>query len=151
MSRHSQCWDPVAPGVLADQRRAGDEMRREHPVAYAEGPLVCNRRVMKEDVRVGDHHIRAGERVSLMWIWANLGEAQFERADEIDLERDNGRSLLYGAGLHRCPGAPLARMEMRIAIEALLDRSRSLRHGRRPPLRMVYPANGFRRLHIRLD
>jgi len=120
-------------------------------ILRAEGPLVCNRRVVKEDVRIGDHHIRAGERVSLMWISANRDEAQFERADEIDLERDNSQSLLYGAGLHRCPGASLARMEMRTAIETLLDRTHSIRLGRRPPLRMVYPANGFRRLDIRLD
>lgn len=120
-------------------------------ILRAEGPLVCNRRVAKGDVRIGNHHIRTGERVSLMWISANRDEDRFERATDIDLERDNGGSLLYGAGLHRCPGASLARLEMRTAIEALLDRSRRIRLGRRPPLRMVYPANGFRRLDIRLD
>lgn len=50
-----------------------------------------------------------------------------------------------------CPGASLARMEMRIDVEALLNHSQRLRLGRRPPLRAVFPANGYRQLHVRLD
>jgi len=139
--------------VLQERLRADPSLV---PVAIeeilrAEGPLVSNRRIAKSDVRLGDHHIRAGERISLMWISANRDEATFERPDEIDLNRDNSMSLLYGAGIHYCPGASLARMELLSAVEAILDHSRRLRLGRHPPRRMVFPANGYQELYVCFD
>lgn len=144
---------------LAQDEKLQDRLRADaslipsaiEEILRAEGPLVCNRRIAKSDVQLGKYHIKAGERISLMWISANRDAAAFERADEIDPDRDSGKSLLYGAGIHYCPGASLARMEMRIAVEALLDHSQRLRLGRRPPLRAVFPANGYRQLHVRLD
>lgn len=120
-------------------------------ILRAEGPLVCNRRIATRDVRLGEQDIRAGERISVMWISANRDESVFERADQVDPARDPGKNLLYGAGIHVCPGASLARMEMRNAIEALLAGTRWIYPGSRAPLRMVYPANGYRQLHVRLD
>jgi cytochrome P450 len=45
-----------------------------------------------------------------MWDSANRDEAEFGDTDEFRLDRDPAKNLLYGAGIHVCPGAPLARL-----------------------------------------
>jgi cytochrome P450 len=125
--------------------RAIDELLR------ACGPLVSNRRVARRDVEIGGRSIAAGERLSVMWTSANRDERAFERASEIRLERDGSASLLYGAGIHACPGAPLARLELEIATEELLARFASLELANEPaPRRAVYPANGWQVLPVRV-
>ena len=73
-------------------------------------------------------------------------------ADEFRLDRDPSQNLLYGAGIHVCPGAPLARLELRIVMEELLARTRgiALVPGK-PPIRAMYPASGFSSLPLRID
>src|SRR5690606_1907000 len=78
------------------------------------GPLVLNRRVATRDVEIGGRQIKAGERVSLLWIAANRDEQVFDEPGEVRLDRDPRPNLLYGAGIHVCPGAPLARLELRV-------------------------------------
>lgn len=58
---------------------------------------------------------------------ANRDRARWDAADTLDLTRDGRGHLGFGSGVHTCPGAPLARMEARIAFEVLLARSDSLR------------------------
>jgi cytochrome P450 len=79
-------------------------------------------RFAAEDVRVGDTLIRRGDAVSLVLGSANRDERRFPRADRFDIRRDPNRHLAFGLGPHYCLGAPLARLEGRIALNALLDR-----------------------------
>jgi cytochrome P450 len=68
--------------------------------------------------------IRPGEPVTLVYASANRDEAVFERPDEFRLDRPNLAShLAFGRGPHRCAGAPLARLSLRIALEELLART----------------------------
>jgi cytochrome P450 len=58
---------------------------------------------------------------------------------------------LYGAGIHVCPGAPLARMQLRIVMEELLAQVRSIeRVPGRVPVRARYPTGGFSSLPLRI-
>ena len=115
------------------------------------GPLVLNRRVAQRDVELGGRRIAAGERLSLIWIGANRDEAAFESPREVRLDRDPGANLLYGAGIHVCPGAPLARLELRVAMEELLRRSRRIERQRGEPAeKAVFPANGWATLPLRI-
>jgi cytochrome P450 len=66
--------------------------------------------------------IPEGERVWMSWLSANHDEAAFEEPEEIILDRKPNRHLAFGAGVHRCPGAPLARIELRIMVEEILAR-----------------------------
>ncbi len=114
------------------------------------GPLVLNRRVAKRDVELGGRRVAAGERLSLLWISTNRDEAVFENPLEVRLDRDPGANLLYGAGIHVCPGAPLARLEMRVAMEELLRRSRRIeRRDDGPAEKAVFPANGWASLPLK--
>lgn len=122
-----------------------DEILRLH------GPLVTNRRVTTGAVQIGGRKIAAEERISLNWVAANRDPAVFERPDEFRLDRDPSANLLYGAGLHVCPGAPLARMELRIVIEELLAHTTAIEPIlERPPTPASYPASGYATLPLRI-
>ena len=66
--------------------------------------------------------MKAGEWVLLPFPAANRDPAAFERADEVVLDREVNRHAAFGLGMHRCLGSNLARLELRVAIEELLDR-----------------------------
>jgi cytochrome P450 len=66
--------------------------------------------------------MKKGDRVLLAWSSANRDEAQFEAADEVDLERWPNRHTAFGMGIHRCAGAHLGRAMARSLIGQLLER-----------------------------
>lgn len=115
------------------------------------GPLVANRRITARPVEIGGRKIEAGERVSLTWMSANRDERVFGDPDSFRLDRDPGNNLLYGAGIHACPGAPLARLELRVFMEESLSRTCEIATvAETPPVRAVYPASGFAILPLRI-
>lgn len=123
-----------------------DEMLRIH------GPLVMNRRRLTRDVTLHGRMLHAGERIALVWIAANRDEAVFGDPDEFRLDRDPALNLLYGAGIHVCPGAPLARMELRILTQALIaGTTRIAPVPGQDATRAHYPASGWATLplHVR--
>jgi len=132
----------MQPSLLPD---AIEEILRIH------GPLVANRRITTRPVEIGGRKVDAGERISLNWISANRDGRVFEDPDAFRLDRDPAANLLYGAGIHVCPGAPLARMEMRVSMEELLARTTRIDPiPDRPPASAVYPASGFATLPLRI-
>lgn len=73
------------------------------------------------DVVVAGRVIPEGSRVALMVSSANRDAAEFDHADEVDIDRRPNRHIAFGFGPHRCVGASLARAELRIAVEELLS------------------------------
>lgn len=121
-----------------------DEILRMH------GPLVANRRVTKRPIEVGGKRINAGERILLNWISANRDEEVFEEPDTFRFDRDQSKNLLYGAGIHVCPGAPLARLELRVFMEEFFANTKEFRLDERSLKRAVYPASGFASVSLRV-
>lgn len=118
-------------------------------ILHIHGPLIANRRITTRDVEIGGRKIAAGQKITLMWISANRDPDVFEDPETFRLDRDPTKNLLYGAGLHVCPGAPLARLELRIVVEDLLARTTSIQQD--DHLRTsnaTYPASGFARLPL---
>ncbi|MFF2039440.1 cytochrome P450 [Kitasatospora sp. NPDC058170] len=76
-------------------------------------------RVAKRDVDRGGVEIREGDSVTLWNVSANRDEAQFENAGQFDIERRPNRHLTYGAGIHRCIGAPIAQSELSLLFERI--------------------------------
>ncbi|HEV7727721.1 MAG: cytochrome [Modestobacter sp.] len=93
-----------------------DEILRFH------APLHWFPRVATEDVTIADQLVRAGERVMLLFGSANRDAAVFPDPDVVVLDRKPNRHLAFGAGIHSCPGMPLAKAEMRIALTTVLRR-----------------------------
>lgn len=116
-----------------------------------EGPLVSNKRRVTRDVTIGGRNIKAGEQVTLMWISANRDEHAFDEPEAVQFHREQNANLLWGAGVHVCPGAPLARLEMRIALETVLSTTSDITMGSASPTRLAYPENGWASLPMRLE
>jgi cytochrome P450 len=76
--------------------------------------------------QIGGMEIAPGERVYLRFAAANRDEARFAEPLCPRLDRTDKRHLAFGRGVHVCPGAPLARAELRIALETLLARTSSI-------------------------
>lgn len=130
------------PGLIG---AANDEILRVF------NPLVANRRIVRCPVELGGRRFEPGDRLSLNWISANRDPRAFDAPQEVRLDRDSAPNLLYGAGLHVCPGAPLARLELRVAIEELLAHSASIEPVEgEAPVNAAYPASGFERLPLRI-
>ncbi len=128
------------PGLL---RAAIDEILRIHP------PLIANRRVVRQPASVGGHEFAAGERLTLMWASANRDEAVFGDLDECRLDRDPSLNLLYGAGVHVCPGAELSRLQLRVVMEELLAGTRWLATvAGKEPVHAHYPGSGYSQLPL---
>lgn len=142
---------------LAEHEDLQEKLRRDPallPVSIDEilrlhGPLVANRRITTRPVRLGDRELDAGERLTIMWIAANRDGRAFDEAEAFCLDRDSEDNLLYGAGIHVCPGAPLARMELRVVLEELLAKTSEIRlHPDARPGRAEYPASGYSTLPV---
>jgi hypothetical protein len=116
-----------------------------------DAPLISNRRVVRKPVEIGGTRFEPGDRLSIIWASANRDEALFGDPDEFRPGRNAPSNLLYGAGIHVCPGAPLARLQLRIVMEALLAQVRAIeRVPGEAPVRACYPAGGFSSLPLRI-
>ncbi|HLY31733.1 MAG TPA: cytochrome P450, partial [Ktedonobacterales bacterium] len=71
---------------------------------------------------IGDQRIEAGQAILPWFSSANRDEAEFPQADRFDIEREPNRHLGFGRGIHFCLGAPLARLEVKTALNTMLDR-----------------------------
>jgi cytochrome P450 len=135
---------------LAERRDIQERLRADPsliPAAVEEilridGPLVANRRTTMRDVRIGDTEIPRGANLTLMWIAANRDERAFDGADEVRLDRTTDAGLVWGRGIHVCLGAPLARLQVRIALEEFLARTTSFEVAGQVR-RSVYPSDGL--------
>ena len=87
-----------------------------------EAPVQGFARTVTRDVTVGGCPIPAGETVFLLWGSANRDPEAFDRPDEMVLDRRPNRHLTFGVGGHRCLGAHLARVEMRVVLAETLRR-----------------------------
>jgi cytochrome P450 len=79
-------------------------------------------RTVTRDVALGGQHLRRNDRVVISWLAANHDEQEFERADEIVLDRAPNRHVAFGLGPHRCIGSHLARLMSEVMVKAVLDR-----------------------------
>jgi cytochrome P450 len=83
-------------------------------------------RIAREDVEFRGAHIPAGSSVVIVMADADRDTARFDDADRFDIRRDARGHLAFGHGIHFCIGAPLARLEGRIALRTLLERFEDL-------------------------
>jgi hypothetical protein len=100
------------PGLLPT---AIEELLR----AYAP---VTMARLVKDDMRWHGVDMKADDWILLSFPAANRDPAQFDRAGEVVIDREVNRHAAFGLGIHRCVGSHLARMELRVALEAWLAR-----------------------------
>jgi cytochrome P450 len=110
--------DPALQDRLRGARELVPALAEE--VVRLDAPQQAMRRVAARDTELGGRPIAAGDFVWLVFGSANLDPAAIERPTELDLGRTPNRHVGFGRGIHQCIGAPLARLEIRVALEELL-------------------------------
>ncbi|MEM7487793.1 MAG: cytochrome P450 [Pseudomonadota bacterium] len=111
-------------------------------------PLHLFTRYALDDVDAFDHRFARGDRVGLLLAAANRDPAVFPDPARFDATRDPNPHVSFGAGLHFCLGAPLARLELLNALQVLSDRCPDLRPDARPRYADIYHFHGLARLDV---
>ena len=100
-------------------------------------------RTATTDVEVAGQPVRAGERVAVLLGSANRDESVFDQPDRLDVTRDPNPHLAFGAGVHFCLGAPLARMEIAESLRLLAAAHPRLRLADEPVRRPTFVLRGY--------
>jgi len=110
-------------------------------------------RLVTTETDFGGKQLKRGDRIFLWLGSANRDEEQFTSPDVFDIRRSPNRHLALGSGIHFCLGAPLARLEARIALEAIIERFRDIQRVHEVPLQPVesFFVYGLEQLPLRLE
>lgn len=114
--------------ILRDRPQDRERMARDPAVLSSaieellryDSPVQGLSRTLTRDIALHGQALRRGQSVLLLFGSANRDERAFAQADEFKIDRGPGRQVALGRGVHFCLGAALARMETRIALDALL-------------------------------
>jgi cytochrome P450 len=116
----------VRDRILADPARAIPKLTEE--ALRRDAPHRGLFRITTREAELGGTLLPAGAPLLLLFGSGNRDETVFAHPDDVDLDRPNVRDhLAFGRGLHSCPGAPMARAEIRVALETLIRRLPGLR------------------------
>jgi len=113
-----------------------------------DAPLHLFTRYVLEDLEWNGLPLKKGQEIGLMLGAANRDPARFKEPDRLDPTRDPNPQQSFGGGIHFCVGAPLARLEMRVALKVLFERLPGLRLAQKPVYRDVYHFHGLERLDL---
>lgn len=113
-------------------------------------PLQLFERWVLEDIEVGGTVIPRGGEVALLFGSANRDPARFDRPDDLDLSRADNPHVSFGAGIHYCLGAPLARLELMASFGALLRKAPGMRLVGEPERGTNFVIRGLRELLVEI-
>jgi len=113
-----------------------------------DSPLHLFERTATEDTEIGGVKIAQGQKIAALLGSAGRDESVFARADELDLTRDPNPHIGFGAGIHFCIGAPLARMEMTTSLPALIKRFPNLELASEPERRQTFVLRGYESVEV---
>ncbi len=129
-------------GVTAITEAAVEEIIRFDP------PLHMFTRWVYEDVAIGDHTFKRGDQIACLLAAANRDPIAYPAPNTFDPTRKDPQNTSFGGGIHFCVGAPLARLELRIALEVLFARCSNLRLEGQPHYGDVYHFHGLEQLMV---
>ena len=135
---HGTTIDLLSPAMLmlAERPDLQEQLREDHSKISAfieemlrfESPIKSNFRMAQRTTRIGDVDVQAGTSVLVMNGAANRDPRRFDEPNKFRLGRPNIlQHIAFGRGIHTCPGAPIARAEVRVSLERILDRMADIR------------------------
>lgn len=131
--------------ILVDRPGLWQQLREDRTLIDAvieetlryESPVQRLFRTTTREVDFSGAHIAQGSRVTIFYGAANRDPEEFSNPDEFRLDRDLRNHVAFGMGIHYCLGAPLARAEASITLNAFLDRFPTLQRGTAPAVRQT--------------
>jgi cytochrome P450 len=144
--------------VAALRNKAQMSLIRENPDQHAataideflrfDAPLHLFERTATQDTEIGGVKISRGQKIAALLGSANRDEAVFENADQLDLTRDPNPHIGFGAGIHFCIGAPLARMEMTTSLPMLMKAHPKIELASEPKRRPTFVLRGYEAVFV---
>ena len=117
-----------------------------------DSPVQLDGRTTLDEFQIDRHTLKPGRPVSLLIGGANRDPEEFSDPETLDITREDAGNISFGRGIHHCLGAPLARLEGKIAFETMIERFDDIQFGARTP---VYKPNivlrGLKHLDIRVE
>ena len=156
---HEASVNGFGNGFVALMQRPGQlELLRNNPYELAattidefirfDAPLHLFERTATEEVEIGGVTIKEGQKIAALLGSANRDEATFERPTEMDITRDPNPQIGFGAGIHFCIGAPLARMEMTTSLPKLIEKYPNLKLASDPIRRPGFVLRGYESISV---
>jgi cytochrome P450 len=142
LAAHPEDWRALRENPALIEGAVEEVLRVDSPVQFTVRTALV-------DVQVGGVEIKAGETVFVYLALANRDPALWVDAERLDIRRERAAQLSFGFGVHLCIGAPLARLEARAGLAALLERFETVRFGEGPrPRTAAALLRGFQRLPL---
>ena len=144
--------------VAALQRPDQVKLLRETPREITEtaleefmrfdAPLHLFERTATADTEIGGVQIKEGQKIAALIGSANRDETVFSAPETMDLTRDPNPHIGFGAGIHFCLGAPLARLEMSVSLPALWEKYPTMQLASEPVRRPTFVLRGYESVAI---
>jgi cytochrome P450 len=161
MAGHEASVNVVGNGVAALLRHPAElaRLRTDRglvPTAVEElirydSPLQLFERTATADVEIGGVTVSTGQKIAALLGAANRDPAVFAEPDRLDVGRADNPHISFGAGIHYCLGAPLARVELQVSLGTLVDRFGRLELAGEPIRRAEFVIRGLRSLPVSVD
>ena len=113
-----------------------------------DAPLHLSERTATADTEIGGVMVKTGQKIASLLGSANRDETVFDRADELDLTREQNPHIGFGAGIHFCLGAPLSRIEMSASLPLLFERFPDLSLAKEPKRRPTFVLRGYESVFV---
>ena len=114
-----------------------------------DSPLQLFERTATSDTVINGVEIPQGHKIAALLGAANRDAEVFDDADRMDLTRERNPHIAFGAGIHFCIGAPLARLEMNTSLPALIERFPTLELAAEPLRRPTFVLRGYESVSVR--
>jgi cytochrome P450 len=111
-------------------------------------PLQLFKRWVLEDIDYKGFSFKRGQEIALLFGAANRDPAQFANPSQLDITRADNPHISFSLGIHYCLGAPLARLELQVAIATLMRRLPNMRLSSTPEYRDGYVIRGLKALNV---
>jgi cytochrome P450 len=157
---HETTTNLLANSVVTLAARPQDRGRMAHDPAVLssaiqellryDSPVQGLSRTLTRDITLHGETLRPGQTALLLFGSANRDERAFPNAEEFQIDRQPGRQVAFGRGLHFCLGAALARLETRVALQALLNHRTFTWHADLPAAERLHsgPIRGYASLPV---
>jgi len=133
--------------ILRENARAVNDTALEEFMRF-DAPLHLFERTATADTHIGGVEIKEGQKIAALIGSANRDETIFSKAETMDVTRDPNPHVGFGAGIHFCLGAPLARLEMSVSLPALWEKYPDMSLASTPIRRPTFVLRGYESVEI---